>query len=98
MCESQDRWSIKSWENFLQVAGVVVDSGQETVFGFLPRLKTFEYCLLEAGVLIIFKDHQIEAGAGVVGDCGWIEPQFVILFSEWGSIQFCFLSKIDICL
>ena len=73
MCESQDRWSIKSWENFLQVAGVVVDSGQETVFGFLPRLKTFEYCLLEAGVLIIFKDHQIEAGAGVVGDGGWIE-------------------------
>ena len=48
--------------------------------------------------LLIFKDHQIEAGAGLVGDGGWIEPQFVILFSEWGSIQFCFLSKIDICL
>ena len=48
----------------------MVDSGQETVFGFLPRLKTFEYCLLEAGVLIIFQDHQIEAGAGAVGDGG----------------------------
>lgn len=35
-------------------------------------------------MLIIFKDHQIEAGAGVVGDGGWIEPQFVILFSELG--------------
>ena len=30
-------------------------------------------------MLIIFKDHQIEAGDG-----GWIEPQFVILFSELG--------------
>ena len=35
-------------------------------------------------MLIIFKDHQIEAGAGVVGDGGWIEPQFVIVFSELG--------------
>ena len=66
------------------MAGVVVDSGQETVYGFLPRL-------------IIAKCRLIEAGEGVVGEGGQIEPQFFILF-YWGSTQFCFLSKIDICL
>lgn len=67
----------------------MVDSGQETVFGFLPRLKTFEYCLLEAGVLIIFKDHQMVDGSN---------PNLSFYSLNWGSIQFCFLSKIDICL
>ena len=47
------------------------------------RLITFKYCLMEAGV---------------VGDGGWIKPQFFTLFSELGSIQFCLRSKIDICL
>ena len=66
------------------MAGVVVDSGQETVYGFLPRL-------------IIAKCRLIEAGEGVVGEGGQIEPKFFILF-YWGSTQFCFLSKIDVCL
>ena len=66
------------------MAGVVVDSGQETVYGFLPRL-------------IIAKSRLIEAGEGVVGEGGQIEPKFFILF-YWGSTQFCFLSKMDSCL
>ena len=39
------------------------------VFGFLPRLITFKYHLIEARV---------------VGDGGRIDPQFFILFSEVG--------------
>ena len=50
---------------------------------FPSKLITYKYLLI---------------GAGVVGDGGRIKPQFFILFSELGSIQFLFLSKIVICL
>ena len=50
-------------------AGVLVDGELGIVFGFLPRLITFKYHLIEARVL---------------GDGGRIDPQFLILFSEVG--------------
>ena len=62
------------------MAGVVVESGQETVDGFLPWL-------------IIAKCRLIEAGEGVVGDGGRIEPQFFILF-YWGSAHFAFFPRL----
>ncbi|RMX51833.1 hypothetical protein pdam_00019860, partial [Pocillopora damicornis] len=43
-----DQRQILSEENFLKVAGVVVDSEQETVYGFLPRLIIAKCRLIEA--------------------------------------------------
>ena len=60
---------------------------------FPSRLITYKYLLIGAGVV-----GAGVVGAGVVGDGGRIKPHFFILFSELGSIQFLFLSKIVICL
>ena len=67
------------------MAGVVVDSGQETVDGFLPRLIIAKCRLIEAGEGVV--------GEGVVGDGGRIEPQFFILF-YWGSAHFAFFPRL----
>ena len=65
---------------------------------FPSRLITYKYLLIGAGVVGAGVVGAGVVGAGVVGDGGRIKPHFFILFSELGSIQFLFLSKIVICL
>ena len=71
---------------------------KETVFGFLPKLIVFEHRLLKEGASIVFKQRLMEAGRVQWGMADGASPSLSFYSLNWRSIQFCFLSNIDICL